>query len=159
MASYSRAPVAQRIRAPVFGTGCRRFESVRGYHNKMNQNKKILVVDDDVDLRTILQTRLTREGFAVTTAKNGKEGLDAALSQHPDLILLDVMMPEVTGLEMLKQLRADEWGKQVHVFMLTMLTGSEEKSQGMRENVSKYINKTDMNLDSLIWGIKSYLKS
>jgi DNA-binding response OmpR family regulator len=123
----------------------------------MNNAKKILVVDD-ADLRTILQTRLSKEGYTVTVAKDGKEGLAAALSQHPDLILLDVMMPEVTGLQMLKQLRADEWGKQVHVFMLTMLTGSEEKSAGMHGNVSKYINKTDMNLDSLVWDVKSYLK-
>jgi DNA-binding response OmpR family regulator len=125
----------------------------------MSPAKKILIVDDDIDLRTILHDSLTHEGFTVLTAKDGREGLEVALSQRPDLILLDIMMPEVSGLEMLKALRADEWGKQVHVFMLTTMTGSKEKSQSMQDNVSKYINKSDMKLDSLLWDIKSYLRS
>lgn len=124
----------------------------------MNPVKKILIVDDDPDLLEITSERITQGGYAVLKAKNGKEGLDVALSQHPDLIILDVMMPEMTGLEMLKILRQDEWGKNAHVFMLTSMNRSQEMSEGMHYNVAKYIIKTDMKYEELLADIKQYLQ-
>lgn len=124
----------------------------------MNPVKKILIVDDDPDLLEITGERVVQGGYAVLKAKNGKEGLEVALAQHPDLILLDVMMPEMTGLEMLKVLRQDEWGKNAHVFMLTSMNRSQEMSEGMHYNVAKYIIKSDMKYDELLADIKQYLQ-
>jgi two-component system alkaline phosphatase synthesis response regulator PhoP len=124
----------------------------------MNPAKKILVVDDDPDLLEIASYKLTGAGYIVLKAKNGKEGLEAALSQHPDLILLDVMMPQVTGLEMLKSLREDPWGKQAQVFMLTSMDRSKEMSEGMHYNVAKYIIKANMKYEDLLADIKTFLQ-
>ena len=123
-----------------------------------NSAKKILVVEDDSDLQVIAYEKLKQAGFTVLKASNGREGLEVALSEHPRLILLDVMMPEMTGLEMLKLLRDDEWGKHVHVFMLTSMNRSKEMSEGMHYNVAKYIIKSDVNYDNLVSDIKLYLQ-
>lgn len=124
----------------------------------MGPAKKILVVDDDSDLLNITSTRLKQAGFDVITANNGKEGLDIALAQHPSLILLDVMMPEMTGMEMLKSLRNDDWGKTAHVFMLTSMSDSKDMSQGLHYNVDKYILKSNIKYDQLIDDIKLFIK-
>jgi DNA-binding response OmpR family regulator len=124
----------------------------------MNPPKKILVVDDDSDLLQITSTKVAQGGYAVSKAKDGKEGLAAALSQHPDLILLDYMMPQMTGMEMLKVLREDAWGRDVHVFMLTSMDRSENMSEGMHYNVAKYIIKADLDYEKLLEDIKQYLQ-
>lgn len=125
----------------------------------MNPAKKILVVEDDPDLLEIMTYKITQAGFTVIQAHNGKEGLEVALSEHPNLLLLDVMMPEMTGLEMLKALRQDEWGKDVHVFMLTSMNRSKEMSEAINYNVAKYFIKSDMNYENLISEINLYLRS
>jgi CheY-like chemotaxis protein len=124
----------------------------------MSPAKKILVVEDDPDLMVITSQKLAQGGFIILKAKNGKEGLEVAISQHPDLILLDVMMPEMTGLEMLKVLRDDPWGKQAQVFMLTSMDGSQEMSEGIHYNVAKYFIKAEINYDKLLSDIKLYLQ-
>jgi len=87
-----------------------------------NERKTILVVEDESLLLNALCDKLTREGFAVLEAKNGKEGLEVALRKHPDLILLDIIMPVMDGMTMLKKLREDTWGKDVKVIILTNLS-------------------------------------
>jgi DNA-binding response OmpR family regulator len=124
----------------------------------MNPPKKILVVEDDPDLMAIASDKLVQGGFAVLKAKDGKEGLSLALSAHPDLILLDYMMPQMTGMEMLKELRKDEWGKGAQVFMFTSMSGSKEMSEGMHYNVAKYLIKSNINYDELLADIKTYLQ-
>ena len=75
-------------------------------------HKKILIVEDEAPLRNAISDILSFEGFTVFQAKNGQEGLDAALLEHPDLILLDLMMPVMDGLTMLEKLRQDQaYGK------------------------------------------------
>jgi two-component system alkaline phosphatase synthesis response regulator PhoP len=123
----------------------------------MNPPKKILVVEDDPDLMAIACDKLVQGGFAVTKAKDGKEGLAAALAQHPELILLDYTMPQMNGMEMLKALRQDEWGKDAQVFMFTSMEGSKEMSEGMHYNVAKYLIKSNINYDELLAEIKQYL--
>lgn len=120
--------------------------------------KKILVVEDEPDLLQILHLRLANEGYEVMDAKDGQEGLEVAFAKHPDLTLLDIMMPKVTGLDMLKSLRQDEWGKNAHVFILTSVNRSKEMSEALNYNVAKYINKADIKYEDLLWSIKSYLR-
>ena len=75
------------------------------------QSKKILIVDDEEKLQQKLADACSREGFVALGASNGEEGLSLALREHPDLILLDLEMPKMDGVEMLQQLRKDECGK------------------------------------------------
>ncbi len=86
---------------------------------------KILIVEDDLDLLEVLRKKFTLEKFQVSQAPDGKIGLEEALRNHPDLILLDILMPVMDGMTMLGKLREDSWGKEVPVILLTNL--SDEK--------------------------------
>lgn len=119
--------------------------------------KKILIVEDEIAYQNILRDKLTQEGYDVLVASDGGEGLVLALAEHPDLILLDIVMPKVGGLKMLELLRADTWGKQVHVFILTNIYASKEKSEGFNQNVAKYFIKSDIDLEDLLWSVKTYM--
>ncbi len=126
----------------------------------MENGKKILVVEDDVPTRTALCDKLTHEGFVVLEARNGEEGLSTALSQHPDLILLDLIMPVMDGMTMFKQLReSDEWGEKALVIILTNLSGEEDKIINSVATLapSYYLVKADWRLDSLMTRIKEVL--
>lgn len=116
----------------------------------MENKKKVLVVDDDDNLRLALTDKLIIEGYDAIEAKNGKEGLDKALDLHPDLILLDVLMPVMNGLEMLKALREDDWGKDATVIMLTVLESAESVAEAMAGGSFTYIIKTDQNTDEIV---------
>lgn len=89
--------------------------------------KKVLVVEDDEPMLKALRLALENAGLTVVEAKNGVSGIVKALEEHPDLILLDILMPMMDGWEMLEQLRAtDDWGKCVPVVILTNLSADED---------------------------------
>ncbi|HEA67173.1 MAG TPA: response regulator [Desulfobacterales bacterium] len=85
----------------------------------MNEKKRILVVDDEPDFASIVQGNLEKEGFEVEVAYNGVEGLEKVKANPPDVIVLDVMMPEKDGYKMCKELKADEQFADIPVIMLT----------------------------------------
>jgi DNA-binding response OmpR family regulator len=120
--------------------------------------KKILVVEDEPAYLKLLHNQLAQNGYEVIDAPDGEKGLKLALAGRPDLILLDILLPKVNGLEMLKALRADSWGQQVPVFILTNVNKSGEISQGMNEKVSHYLIKSEIKLEDLLWSIKIALK-
>lgn len=95
----------------------------------MEQNQKtILIVEDEALQLKSLTDQFTDEGFRVLKARNGEEGLAAALRERPDIILLDILMPIMDGMTMLKNLREkNSWGKAVPVIMLTNLDADDEK--------------------------------
>ena len=80
---------------------------------------RILIVDDDPGIRAIVRINLEKEGYQVATAENGIEGLEQARAQRPDLILLDMMMPGMDGLEVLERLKTDDTMRSIPVVMLT----------------------------------------
>lgn len=121
-------------------------------------NKKILVVEDKEIQMEAMTEFLTQNSFDVSTAKNGKEGLDKALSEHPDLILLDIMMPVMGGIETLKELRRDEWGAEVPVILLTNLDDISKIAEGLEENVQDYLIKGDLNMEKLVERINNRLQ-
>jgi DNA-binding response OmpR family regulator len=102
--------------------------------------KKILIIEDEKPLARALELKLTHEGFEVKSAFNGEEGLEVALHEHPDLIMLDIIMPVMDGITMLKKLReANEWGKTVPVIFLTNLGADDEKiMKAIADNVPAY---------------------
>jgi two-component system, OmpR family, alkaline phosphatase synthesis response regulator PhoP len=122
--------------------------------------KKILVVEDEDALLKILTDNLTNNGFQVFQAKNGQEGLELAKKEHPNLILLDIMMPVMDGITALKKLREEygDYGKNVPVIALTNLEDSQNISAGMEYKVSHYWIKSDWKLNDLIQEVKEKLE-
>jgi DNA-binding response OmpR family regulator len=108
---------------------------------KKTAQSKILVVDDEPDLRSTVEYRLKFANFTVVTACNGKEGLEKALAEQPDLILLDTNMPIMDGHEMLKQLRATAALKQTPVIMLTAICGPQDIATASSYGISDYVTK------------------
>ncbi|MEK7642656.1 MAG: response regulator [Patescibacteria group bacterium] len=125
--------------------------------NKNNKNT-ILIVDDDTNLRTILFDKLTLDGFNVDSAHNGKEGLEKALATHPDLIILDVLMPVMNGWEMLRKLRLDDWGKNAKVTMLTVLEDADAIAQAMEGGSFNYLVKTNEGIADIVDNVKNTLE-
>ena len=118
--------------------------------------KKILVVDDQKDNVFVLQERLIREGFEVLSAYDGPTCLTMASEESPDLILLDVMMPGMSGFEVCKKLTANEETKLIPVLLVTALTEAEDLKEGFQAGAFDYIKKP-FNRVELIARIKSAL--
>jgi DNA-binding response OmpR family regulator len=105
---------------------------------------KIAIIEDDQAISQMYRFKFEAEGFTVQTAENGRLGLELAESMKPDFILLDLMMPEMTGDTMLEQLRAKPWGKNIKVIVLTNV-GEQEIPARIRElGVNGVILKANM---------------
>jgi len=120
-------------------------------------NKKILIVEDEAPLRNAVSDILSFEGFTVFQAKNGQEGLDISLKEHPDLILLDLMMPVMDGLTMLEKLRADDWGKGASVILLTNINDPGKVAQATEAGSYDFLVKSDWNIEDVVKKIKTRL--
>ena len=124
----------------------------------MKSQKTILIVEDEISLRDALCDKLTHDGFLAYAAKNGEEGLSMAIEKKPDLILLDIVMPVMGGVAMLKELRKDEWGKKAKVMMLTNLASDADKLAEVLENdVTEYLVKASTPLEEIVGKIKNKL--
>ena len=117
--------------------------------------KKILIVDDENMIVEPLAEKFKDEGFEVETASDGEEGLKKALEIIPDLILLDVVMPKMNGLEMLKRLRAEEKGKNIKVIVFTNVNEVEKVEDVVSAGVSEYLVKVEWSLEDLLKKVKS----
>lgn len=105
---------------------------------------KVAIIEDDIAISQMYRLKFETEGFDVQTADNGKLGLELVEAFHPDIILLDLMMPEMSGDEMLAELRKKPWGKEVKVIILTNL-GEEEAPKALKElHVHSFIVKAEM---------------
>ena len=120
--------------------------------------KKILVVDDDDNMKLVLIDKLSASGFEVVGASNGKEGLAKALELHPDVILLDILMPVMDGWEMLGKLRGDEWGKKAKVIMLTVVEDAEAIAKALQDGSFTYLIKTDQSMNNIVEKVEDMLK-
>ncbi len=121
-------------------------------------DKKILIVEDETPLRNAVSDILTFEGFTVFQAKNGQEGLDISLKEHPDLILLDLMMPVMDGLTMLEKLRQDQdFGKSAAVILLTNINDPEKVAQATEAGSYDFLVKSDWNIEDVVKKIKGRL--
>jgi len=107
----------------------------------MNGRKRILVVDDDPDIRLLLKGRLESLGYEALIAASGEEGLQAAQRERPDLILLDIMMPNMKGRELCAQLKADPSTAAIPIIFLSALRLAEHIQAGMNLGADDYIVK------------------
>lgn len=111
---------------------------------------KILLVEDDNNLREIYEARLQAEGYEIVSAKDGEEALVVAKKERPDLIIADVMMPRVSGFEMLDILRNTPELKDVHVIMLTALGQAEDKTRADSLGADRYLVKSQVTLEDIV---------
>ena len=102
---------------------------------------RVLVVDDDASIRGLLEVTFMTEGLDVETARNGKEGLEAALVDPPDCIVLDVMMPVMDGFEAAERLKADERTRDVPIVFLTARTQDTDLARGRELGAAAYVTK------------------
>ena len=116
--------------------------------------KKILIVEDDDSIRKVFKDRLSQEGFSIIEAENGEKGLEVALKEHPDLILLDILMPKMDGMTMLSKLHEDEWGKAVDVLILTNVSEKSKIAESLDKGVFDYIIKSEWGLEDIIKKVK-----
>lgn len=119
--------------------------------------KKILVVDDSLTTRTLVHTILTKEGFTVETANNPLEALNKLKQTRYDIILSDIEMPEMTGLEFLEQLKTNELFADIPVIMMSSLSDNATKHQAKLLGAESYIIKGEFNKDNLIKTITNIL--
>jgi DNA-binding response OmpR family regulator len=103
--------------------------------------KKILVVDDEEDILNFLELVLREKGYEVVTAASGHDALTRAQLEKPDLVLLDIMMPQMDGWEVLKLLRIDDETASIPVAMLSARTEARDRVQGLQEGAIDYICK------------------
>ena len=104
---------------------------------------KLLITEDDPLMSRMYQKIFTFEGFEVVMAADGQEGLDKAREVNPTLILLDVMMPKLNGLQVLEKLKADPATKSIPVIMLTNLAGQQDAENALAMGAIKYIVKSE----------------
>ncbi len=111
--------------------------------------RRVLLVEDDRFLRRACEISLRQRGFAVTTAADGEEALRNVRADPPDLILLDLLMPKMTGIEVLKTLRAEEATREIRVLILSNSSREEDVEEIKTLGVSGYFVKADLSLQAL----------
>ena len=119
--------------------------------------KKILIVDDLPENVFMLQDRLEHEGYQIITAYDGETGMEKAKNELPDLILLDVMMPGITGIEVCKELVGDPKTKNIPIILVTAKVGAEDTREGLEAGAFDYIKKP-FNKIELLARVNSALK-
>lgn len=120
----------------------------------MENKKKILIVDDTKSYLLVVSQKLEEKGFSVVTAENGQEGLDAVEKEKPDLILLDIEMPIMNGIEVSKKLK--ESGSDTPIVFLTNMGDLKHISEAM-ETSTDYIVKSDSSVESIVDMVKKRL--
>jgi DNA-binding response OmpR family regulator len=119
--------------------------------------KKVLIIEDDTSMLHILAYKISEEGFQVLEAQDGKSGLELAISEEPNLILLDLLLPKLDGLHLLEALRKNEKSKQIPVFILTNLSENDTIYKSVALKADAYFIKSDSSLEHIAAEVKNKL--
>lgn len=123
----------------------------------MENKKKILIVEDDVFIRDIYQVKFSQEGFDVVTAEDGVKALAVLEQMVPDIILLDIIMPYMNGMEVLKNIKSNDSLKEIPVIMLTNISEKEKVTEGMELGVNDYIIKSHFTPSEVVHKVNALL--
>lgn len=124
----------------------------------MDTKKKILLVEDDTALAAVYRSRLELEGFEIREVNNGEEALSSALEFKPDLVLLDAMMPKISGFDVLDILRNTPETTNIRVIMLTALSQPKDKERAESLGVDDYLVKSQVVIGDVVDRIKHHLE-
>lgn len=119
---------------------------------------KILLVEDDKSLREIYGVRLLAEGYDIVSAGDGEEALAMAIKEHPQLILSDVMMPKISGFDMLDILRSTTETKDIKVIMMTALSSEDQRARGQALGADRYLVKSQVGIEDVVRTVHEVLK-
>jgi len=125
--------------------------------DSMDIKKKILLVEDDVALSTVYKSRMELEGFEIREVNNGEEALSAAIDFKPDLILLDAMMPKISGFDVLDILRNTAETANIRIIMLTALSQPKDKERAEALGVDDYLVKSQVVIGDVVERVKFHL--
>ena len=118
---------------------------------------KIMLVEDDKSLREIYGIRLLAEGYEIKSAGDGEEALAMAVKEHPDLIISDVMMPKISGFDMLDILRSTPETKDVKVIMMTALSSEDQRTRGESLGANRYLVKSQVGIEDVVRAVHEVL--
>ncbi len=118
---------------------------------------KILIVEDEISLRDVYAARLEAEGYQIVLAANGEEALAVAVKERPDLILLDVMMPKISGFDVLDIIRTTPEIAHTKVIMMTALSAPEDRERGEKLGVDRYLVKSQVVMEEMVKTIAEVL--
>lgn len=123
-------------------------------------SKKILIIDDNESYLSILNQKFTFDGYEVITAKDGTEGLKKAEDTQPSIILIDLLLPNLNGIQVMQALRKTAWGKTVPFIILTNVNPDEEILQAIMQNKpAYYLVKPEVSLDDISEKVKNVLNA
>lgn len=131
---------------------------VEYYGISMNEKKKILLVEDDTALAGVYRSRLELEGFEVREVNDGEQALSAAIDFDPDLILLDAMMPKISGFDVLDILRNTPETTNIRIVMLTALSQPKDKERAEALGVDDYLVKSQVVIGDVVARLKHHLE-
>ncbi len=120
--------------------------------------KKILVVEDDKFLRELISQKLTKEGYNVIEAMDGKQGIESIRTEKPDLVLLDLILPVIDGFEVLSQAKSDPSLSQIPIIILSNLGQKEDIEKGLKIGAADYLIKAHFTPNEIIDKVKNILK-
>ncbi len=123
----------------------------------MSMRKRILLVEDDTALSEVYRSRLELEGFEVNEVHNGEDALSAAVKLRPDLVLLDVMIPKISGFDVLDILRNTPETTNMRVIMLTALSQAKDKERAEQLGVDDYLVKSQVVIGDVVKRVKYHL--
>ncbi len=122
-----------------------------------SDKKKILIVEDEIDLLDALATALEYEGFEALKADGGKKGIEMAKDERPALAIVDISMPKVNGIEVIKKYKEHDWGKDIKIIVMTALDDLEKMAEVMEAGGDEYVVKTKVTLGDIVQKVKDKL--
>ena len=124
----------------------------------MENKKIILIAEDETAMLKALSKKFTNEGFDVLETSDGEQALSTAIDKKPDLVMLDIIMPKMDGIDVMKKIREDQkWGSEVPIIMLTNLNDADSVSEAAKFGVYDFLVKTDWRLNDVVDLVKAKL--
>ena len=122
-----------------------------------NNGHLMLIVEDERSLLKALVEKFAHQGFRVLTAENGEKGLNLALENQPEVILLDIVMPKMDGISVLRQLKADKRTKDIPIILLTNLYDNDKLMEASKVGVFDYLIKSDWKIEDVVKKVREKL--
>jgi len=120
-------------------------------------NSSILIIEDDENIRKMYTDAFVNAGFSVLTAENGEDGIEIALNKHPDILLVDIGLPGISGHEVVNTIRKDDWGRIAKVIFLTNFSDPENVVHAVEEGSEEYIVKANTDIHEVVNKVRAAL--